>query len=393
MDSENSLTGITVGAADAPARSAGSSAALPCQYNDKCIGEQERWKWSPSQLTPNRKLMWFKMVLGIEWMVRKYGLERVGLLTLSFGVPGSGKGSSETFELRQQAKQWKFVQGRWHSFRTNVVADRYSDWICVFEQHRDRVWHLHVVVVTKEDIRTGTNIEVLSDYKLPYQERRGKHLRNEALALEWKTLRQVCRKYRFGRVELLPVRKTAQAVGRYLGGYLVKTYEALPAGERHRLIRFSSGINGAISNKFSIWSLGNLIYRTRLKIVADMVGFQDYGDFADYFGPRWHFRLKNIIRWVPMPFRFLKGDFESGLALRTLRAYAQAPKLCLDEREQAKIGDVSREMWRRLEETFDENSDALLQLRSLCPGDNTGDGPATPDGLQSDLFDDPLIPF
>ena len=79
------------------------------------------------------------MILAVEWMVWKYGIERVGVLTLSFGVPGSGKGSFETWVLRQQAKVWGFVQKRWHSFCTHVIADRYADWVCVFELHRDRV--------------------------------------------------------------------------------------------------------------------------------------------------------------------------------------------------------------------------------------------------------------
>jgi hypothetical protein len=65
----------------------------------------------------------------------------------------------------------------------------------------------------------------------------------------------------------------------------------------------------------------------------------------------------------------------------------------LDEREQAKIDDVSSELWRRLEVSLGENSEALVALRSRRPADNTGDGPATADGLQSGLFDDPFIPF
>jgi hypothetical protein len=337
--------------------------------------------------------MWHKMVLAIGWMVDKHGIERVGVLTLSFGVPGSGKGSNATWQLRQQAKQWDFVQERWHSLCTNVVAKRYADWVCVFEQHKDHVWHIHVVVATKEDIRTGTNVEVLSNYRLPYWQRRGKHLRNEALATEWKELRTVCCRYRFGRVELLPVRKSAQAVGRYLGGYLVKTYEGAPAGQRRRLVRFSRRINESISNRFSIYSLGNLIYRTRLSIVAAQLGFQDYGDFAEYFGPRWHYLLKNAIAWVPIPFRFQRYDFATGVAVHTLRAYAAAPEEFLEGRDKAKIGHVTSELWRRLEEKLGENSDALVELRSRRVSDNFGDRPLTPEDLQADLLADPSIPF
>ena len=177
----------------------------------------------------------------------------------------------------------------------------------MFELHRDGVWHIHVVVATKKDIRTGTNIEVLSNYKLPYWMRRGRHLRNEALAKEWKELREIACKYRFGRVELLPVKKSGEAVGYYLGDYLVKTYNKIPRGQRCRLVRFSKNINHAIDPKFAILGIGNLIYRTRLKIAAGMLNFQEFGDFAEYFGSKWNFLLKNDIAWIPIPFRFSKG--------------------------------------------------------------------------------------
>lgn len=372
---------------------AAPASALPCQYNHNCIGKEKYQKPSTSNLTPNQKRIRHKLIMGIEWMVRKHGIERVGVLTLSFGVPGSGKGSYETWALRQKAKQWKFVQNRWHSFRTNVVAKRYEDFTCVFELHRDRVWHIHVVVATKEDIRTGTDIETLSNYKLPYWLRRGKHLRNDALAAEWKALREVSCKYRFGRVELLPIKKSGQAVGRYLGDYLVKTYNCLSRGQRCRLVRFSERINGAISNIFTIHGLGQLIHRTRLKIAARMVQFEEYSDFADYFGPRWNYLLKNAIAWIPIPFRFLKGAFESGFAGILLADFAERPGIYLDERGKKKMEDVSRELWRRLEETFEEDSEARLKHQAMVAGDNTGNGPVTPDDLQDDLFHTSKNPF
>jgi hypothetical protein len=56
--------------------------------------------------------------------------------------------------------------------------------------------------------------------------RRGKHLRNEALAAEWRTLREIACKYRFGRVELLPVKKIGEALARYLANYLTSAASA-----------------------------------------------------------------------------------------------------------------------------------------------------------------------
>ena len=326
-------------------------------------------------------------------MERKYGLERVGVLTLSFGVPGSGKGSFETWSLRQQAKHWDFVQDRWASLRTNVIAKRYSEWSCVFELHRDNVWHIHVVVVTKEDIRTGTNIEVLSNYKLPYWMRRGKHLRNEALAAEWTDLRRLCCKYRFGRVELLPVKKSGEALGHYLADYLVKTYQATANRKRCRLVRFSKGINGDISTKFTILGIGSLIHRTRLKIAAGMLRLTDYGDFADYYGPQWNYKLKNTLAWIPMPFRFTKEDYQIGKAAKDLAAYAENPKLYLDDKGKARIDQVAAELWRMLREVLEESTEARLKYQAACLSDNFGDRPLTAADLQDDLFDSPDNPF
>jgi hypothetical protein len=263
----------------------------------------------------------------------------------------------------------------------------------VFELHRDGVWHIHVVVTTKEDIRTGTNIETLSNYKLPYWMRRGKHLRNEALAAEWSDLRRICCKYRFGRVELLPVKKTGEAVGLYLGDYLVKTYNSIAGGKRCRLIRFSQRINEAITTPFSIVGLGQLIHRTRLKIAADILRLTDYGDFAEYFGPQWNYFLKNTFAWIPMPCRFATGDFASGLAVRVLAGYAENPKRYLDDRGKAKIDQVASELWRLFREALEENQEARLKYQASYLSDNFGDHPLTAADMQDDLFESPDNPF
>jgi hypothetical protein len=317
--------------------------------------------------------------MAIEWMVKEHGLEHVGLLTLSFGVPGSGRGSLETFLLREQAKDLEFVQARWHSFRSNVIAVRYQDWICILEPHKDGVWHIHVVVATKEDIRTGTDVETLSNYKLPYWMRRGKHLRNEALAAEWQALRETACKYRFGRVELLPIKKTKEAFARYLGKYLTKTFNLIPPGRRHRLIRYSRGVGRHFSMRFSINGPGNLLYRTRLKMAAAMLDFRDYSLFADCFGPRWNYYLRDIIASIPIPLRFGKGDFESGMAAKLLALYAEDPLPFLDSESKKKMAAAQRMLWLKFEElAFD--APAMAHWRKARPqeadnlvllGDNT----------------------
>ena len=380
-------------AAEAHGGAVRAAAALPCQYSDNCIGSGiGRFQSVP--LSPYRKKSRHRLEMAIEWMVEKHGLERVGLLTLSFGVPGSGRGSLETFLLREQAKDLEFVQARWHSFRSNVVMKRYEDWICILEPHKDGVWHIHVVVATKEDIRTGTDVETLSNYKLPYWLRRGKHLRNEALAAEWKALRETACKYRFGRVELLPIKKTKEAFARYLGKYLTKTFHLIPPGRRHRLIRYSRGIGRHFAMRFSINSLGNLLYRTRLRLAAAMLDFRDYGLFADCFGPRWHYYLRDIIASIPMPLRFGKGEFESGVAAKRLALYVADPLVFLEAESKQKMAAASRMLWFKFEElAFEAPATAHWREARSPEADNIDVGPVTEADLHNDLFRPAAEPF
>ena len=72
--------------------------------------------------------------------------------------------------------------------------------------------------------------------------------------------------------------------------------------------------------------------------------------------------------------------------------YAGNPAAFLDDRGKAKLGDVSRVLWRRFTETTEESSDAL-ERQARCLGDNAGDAPATPDDLQGDILADLNEPF
>ena len=101
---------------------------------------------------------------------------------------------------------------------------------------------------------------------------------------------------------------------------------------------------------FSIWSLGNLIYRTRLKMAAEILHFQNYGDFADYFGPRWNYYIGDIIAAVPIPMKFKNGDFERGIAAKILNDYAENPLPYLDEESKKALAAVHRALLRKFTE-------------------------------------------
>jgi hypothetical protein len=334
--------------AGAPGGAGGPAAALLYQRSNNCIEEDEHEHGSSaSQLSPYRRKCRLRLIIAIEMMVNKYGLNNVGVLTLTFGVPGSGRGSQATRELREQAKHLDSVQKRWHSLNTNIITKRYPDWINVVEPQEDGVWHFHVVVATTFDIRTGTDVATLSNYSLPRWMRRGKHLRNDALAEEWLSLRKIACKYRFGRIELLPIWKTGVALAFYLAGFLTESFKLIPPCKKHRLIRFSRGISNRINMKFSPRTLGNLIYRTRLKMAADMLHFREYGDFADFLGPRWNYYLGDLIAAIPVPMVFAKGNFECGVAAKILNDFAENPIPYLDEKTQKKLRDVNSDLSRK----------------------------------------------
>ena len=113
--------------AEAERGAAAPAPALPCLNRNNCIESEKNDTPRRARLTPKQKLIRCKIIIAVSVMVQRYGLSRVGVLTLSFGVPGSGRGSKETLEPREQAKEWEFVQKRWHSFCTNVIAKRYAD--------------------------------------------------------------------------------------------------------------------------------------------------------------------------------------------------------------------------------------------------------------------------
>jgi hypothetical protein len=140
--------------------------------------------------------------------------------------------------------------------------------------------------------------------------------------------------------------------------------------------------------RFSPNTLGNLIYRTRLKLAASMLHFKEYGDFADYLGPRWHFNLGEIIASIPVPWKFAKGDFENGLAAKVLRGFAKDPFPVLSKEEKAKMTAAHGALLRKFQEiAFDESAEMRWQEFGRSEADETDVGPGTETELQKDLFE------
>ena len=125
-----------------------------------------------------------------------------------------------------------------------------------------------------------------------------------------------------------------------------------------------------------------------------MLHFQDYGDFADYFGPCWNYHIGDIIAAVPVPMKFAKGDFECGVAAKILGDYAENPAPYLDEDTNKKPGAAQRSLLRKFTElAFGE----LMEIRSRderpTEADNIDVGPLTEADLQAAMFESSDDPF
>ena len=64
-------------------REAPPASGLPCHNSNSCI-EWKKFKHAP--LSPYRKKSRDRLIIAVERMVKKHGVNHVGLLTLSFGV-------------------------------------------------------------------------------------------------------------------------------------------------------------------------------------------------------------------------------------------------------------------------------------------------------------------
>jgi len=193
---------------------------------------------------------------------------------------------------------------------------------------------------------------------------------------------------------LVPIRKTGEALARYVAGYLSKTLNRVKGERRSRLVRMSRSLSQRFTMTFTVWNLPNLIYRTRLKMAASMLNFREYGDFADYFGPRWHYYLGEIIAGIPVPFEFDKGDFERGMAVKILGDYAENPFPYLDAEMKKQMVAVHSALLRKFTElAFDEAAGLRWRESGADEADNLDVGPLTEADLQGSMFESSEDPF
>jgi hypothetical protein len=256
-----------------------------------------------------RKKM-FALRKRIEWMVREYGIEHVGLQTLT---------------IRENVTDGKEFNKRFKSISTNVFPKIFLDWIRVYERQKRGAWHVHVVVATKADIRAGSNPEALNKLLKDRNERRIpkstyyaglQRYASPNLRAIWKEFRRFCgirefkerrkskgkRYYKFDACHLLPIISTPQALAVYVSKYISKRFEnRKPEDKGMRLVGCSKRVSRVCGEQFS-WAVGaGSLWRTKLAILAEMLNFQSTDEFANKFGSKWAYHLRSAIDILLLP--------------------------------------------------------------------------------------------
>jgi hypothetical protein len=240
--------------------------SLPCLNSNKCnepplSGAQLQ---AFKRLSTNHKKTAFKLSGSVKRMCSKYGVERIGFLTLTF---------ADHVTCAKEAGK------RFHSLRTGVLACRYVESICVLERMKSGRIHFHLLVVMGSDIRTGFNFE---------QAARGVYSSaNDNLRGEWSFWRGTARSYGFGRTELMPVKSNEEGLSKYVGKYIAKHVGAREGRDKGvRLVRYSSGASIG-SNAFMFVSPRSKLWRWQVSEFARQNGCVDLSALRVKFGRRW----------------------------------------------------------------------------------------------------------
>ena len=252
--------------------------SLPCLNSNISTENQTK---EPILSTQQKKTA-FILKASVEQLAEKHGIEKLGFLTLTF--------SDHILSPRE-------AQRRLNSLISHVIKKRYTEYLGVLERQKSGRIHYHLLVVLTVDIRTGVDFTELSQkvYKSASPE----------LRQEWGFWRKTAKKYGFGRTELLPVKKSIEAMAKYVGKYIAKHIDNRELRDHGvRLVRYSRGARVG-TTKFNFKSEGSKAWRSKVRIFSQIVAtnhdlpVRDLSDLTSILGPRWAYNNREFILSLP----------------------------------------------------------------------------------------------
>lgn len=295
------------GAAERP----GASSPLPCLFrNNRDEPESEEPK--KTKLRGHHKKSAEALKVNTEQFCIRNGINNCAFFTLTFPT---------------KVRDAKELSRRFANLRTGVLSKRYGEWLRVYEQHADGGWHAHLLIDMGVDVRTGfdwksflaaceLNGEARFFRKVgehAVAERKKKEAAEltklyaksatEDLRREWAFWRRTAKKYGFGRTELVPIRSTEEAIGKYLGKYIGKNLEVRNKGSKGvRLVAVSKNARRA-SCQWSWNTPGAFLWRAKLATWAGLMGIRDMSRIKDDFGSGWVWKWADAIMGIDLATR------------------------------------------------------------------------------------------
>lgn len=263
----------------------GSCASLPCLYRNNSTEINKTTSLDPSNdvllkaISTDKKYRKTSTALfiNVQAFAEKYGLRNLGFLTLTF--------ADFVTDYREASK-------RLNSLASHVLNVRYVAWIKVMERCKSGRIHFHLLVVLPFDIRTGFDFKGIKekDYSSA----------SNNLRSEWSFWRSTAKKYKFGRTELLPIKSSSEAIGRYVGKYIGKhMMERLPEDKGARLVSYSKGARH-MNTKFSWFSSGASLWRAKVRVFAYLVSERTgceptFEGLKQELGSKWAYNNREFI--------------------------------------------------------------------------------------------------
>lgn len=251
---------------------------LPCQNRNNSITDTPQPAPPEANFqSPASARTAYALQVNVQAMCHEFGIEQVGFLTLTFA---------------QHVTDPREAQRRMNSLTTNVLRPRYGRCIRVIERQKSGRIHYHLLVHVGVDIRTGCDFDEFAAgvYRSAPAGLRG----------EWAFWRATAKQYGFGRTELLPIRSTTEAIGRYVGKYIGKHIaKREPRDKGVRLVTYTGGRTASV--RFAWVSPGAARWRfavgewVRSMYACGAISEPTTAACAVRFGPKWMWYWRDSI--------------------------------------------------------------------------------------------------
>lgn len=276
----------------------------------------------------------FAIRMNAEKMCWDGGLNSIGFLTLTVGQYNALGGFEQVREANEASR-------RINNLNRRVLPVLFEKAIVVTERHKSGAIHFHILGILRgrPDIRTGLNFEEIA--------KRNYRSASPKLKKLWAYLREKLPDYGFGRAELLPVKKTGEAIASYVSKYIEKTVaNRLPQDAHKKLVRYLGWEKDQLkANEFEWDGEKAKAWRGKAREILGLVGCQlvdnvvnpalrvieacvrsagavrpkmlNGSDAKDFAGPRWAYYVdKLMVAFSPAKVPFLVLDYESRSLLK-----------------------------------------------------------------------------